>query len=258
MIDSEDSVVTSLNELRKLKNERKSRKNKNRQRANAARSQPAPVSDPSADMVTPPPSQPMSTVAARPSQNFAQAPAPVFAMPAPAPQPMFAAPPTLVKQKSSATPAILVALLLIGAGAAGYFKLQTDTKALLDSKDVAIRDAEEARNQAIEANARMELLAKNNLAKCEEKLKLASATPAPTSVAPAVAPIAPVDPKPAVAKTTSSSRRSASKASSRHSSSRSRRVASSSDKAQKPGAVPNIAKKKTLQDDPLAGLGLGK
>jgi hypothetical protein len=185
-------------------------------------------------------------------------------MPAQAPQANAFAPvmaPTIIKQKSSATPAIIVALLLIGAGVGGYVKLENDTKALLDAKNVAIRDAEEARNKAVEANARLEQQAKNTLQKCEEKLKLASATPAPAAAsiataAPAIAPAAP-----AVTSTPSASKRSASRATAtRQSAARpSRRVAAAAEPAApaaaKPGAVPTIAKKKTLQDDPLAGLG---
>ena len=257
MIDTEDSVVTSLNELRKLKNERKTRKNK--QRTGAARPHAAPVADPTADMVTPPPAQAMATVAARPSQTFA--PAQAFAMPAQAPQAPAFAPmvaPTVIK-KSSATPAILVALLLIGAGAGGYIKLENDTKALLDSKNVLIRDAEEARNKAVEANARLEQQAKNTLQKCEDKLKLATVTPAPTATSIATAAPA-IVPAPTVASTPSVTKRSTSKpTASRHATSRPSRHVAASDSAApgatKASAVPTIAKKKTLQDDPLAGLG---
>ena len=55
MIDNEDSVVTSLNELRKLKHERITRQSQSRPRAGTARAV-ALAADPAADQLTPPPS----------------------------------------------------------------------------------------------------------------------------------------------------------------------------------------------------------
>lgn len=234
MIDTEDSVVTSLNELRKLKNERR----QSRQRGSGQRAQAARPVDKASEELTPRPV---------PVQDVVSQPAPAFAAFAPAPAVVFpdnramAMAPTIIQKKSSAKPAIVVALLLTGAGAFGYLKIQNETQAAIAAKSVEVRDAEEARNKAIESLARTEQLAKTNLKQCEDKLKLA--TTASTRSAPALAPAPEPVSKPTVAR--SSSRPA-------------RRVAAAAPAepaTPKASSVPTIAKRKVILDDPLAGLG---
>jgi hypothetical protein len=237
MIDTEDSVVTSLNELRKLKNERR----QSRQRGGGQRAQASRPVETASEELTPRPVQ---------TQDVVSQPVPAFAAFAPAPAVVFpdnrgmALPPTIIQKKVSAKPAIVVALLLTGAGAFGYINLQNQTQAALAAKSVEVRDAEEARNKAIESLARTEQLAKTNLKQCEEKLKLATAASS-TRSAPAMAAAEP-SPAPSRPTITRSTARPA------------RRVAAAAPAepaTPKASAVPTIAKRKVILDDPLAGLG---
>jgi hypothetical protein len=161
--------------------------------------------------------------------------------------------PPVVRTKTSYKAAVVMSVLLIGGAGAGYMKLQQDTQALLAAKDASIKTAEEARGRAVETAAKTEQVTKASLRQCEEKLRtaLASAAPAAPTTAPA-APAAERKPeKAAVAtKATRASRRVAARAP--------RQAAASGDKEtskEKSGDVPTIAKKKKVDNDPLAGLG---
>jgi hypothetical protein len=238
MIDTEDSVVTSLNELRKLKNERR----QSRQRSTGQRAQAVRAVETASEELTPRPVQ---------TQDVVSQPVPAFAAFAPAPAVVFpdnrgmAIAPTIIQKKSSAKPAIIVALLLTGAGGFGYINLQNQTQAVLAAKSVEVRDAEEARNKAIESLARTEQLAKTNLRQCEDKLKLATAAAPARSVAPAIAPAEPSpshSSRPTIARSSRPARRVAA-------------AAPAEPATPKTSAVPTIAKRKVILDDPLAGLG---
>jgi len=249
MLENEDSVVTSLNELRKLKHERISRQTQSRASVGGGRAAALAV-DPASDQMTPPPASVASlSQAAAPAFQGIPAANPAFGGGFASQAPVYSAPP-IIQTKTSMKAAVIVALALIGAGAAGYVKLQNDTKAALAAKDSAIRQAEEARNQSIETAAKAEVQARNNLRQCEDKLKTAVAmVPAAPAVAAPSAPVVekkPERPAPRAA-SRSTSHRSAARAS--------RRTAQSDSAASKSADVPNIAKKKKLDNDPLSGLG---
>lgn len=261
MLENEDSVVTSLNELRKLKNERISRQSQSRSVSSGNRAV-ALAEDPLADQLTPPPVQGIAAVVAAhaPSafeQNGAFAPANRFASGhafdhAPAVQ----SPPVVVT-KTSYKAAVIMTLLLGGAGAAGYMKLQQDTQSLLAAKEAAVKGADDARMRSVEAAAKAEQVSKTNLRQCEDKLKasMAAVAPAPSPAAPAAAAVAPAVEK----KAEKVAAAKASKAS-RHAAARPARQAAAP-AAREPkepkekGDVPTIAKKKKVDNDPLAGLG---
>ncbi len=261
MIENEDSVVTSLNELRKLKNERISRQTQSRSVVSA--SAVALVEDPLADQLTPPPMQGISAVVSAVEQKavFAAPAANHFASQAAFDHaPVVQAPP-VVQVKTSYKAAVVVALLLGGAGAAGYFKLQQDTQALLSAKDATIRSAEDARMRSVETAAKSEQLSKANLRQCEDKLKasLASAAAAAAPTAPAaaaaVAPVVEKKPqKPSVAAKASRGGRHVAARPARQTA-QAAPAAVEKEAKQKSGDVPTIAKKKKVDNDPLAGLG---
>ncbi len=258
MIDNEDSVVTSLNELRKLKHERITRQTQSRAAVGAGRAA-ALAEDPASDQLTPPPMQ-MSGLSlvggqyghsARQGSGLAVAPAPHvgFAPQAPGYDPYPVQAPPVIRTKTSYTAAVFMSVLFIGGGAAGYVKLQNDTQAILVAKDASIRQAEDARNQAVELAAKADQQSKTNLRQCEDKLKTSLA------VAPA-APAAPTASAPVIEKKAEKPvSRVASRAASHRSSARPSRRASAEPAVPKSGDVPNIAKKKKLDNDPLAGLG---
>jgi hypothetical protein len=254
MLENEDSVVTSLNELRKLKHERITRQTHSRAVVGAGRAAALAI-DPASDQMTPPP----ATVSALAQHApFAQAPsAPAdtgfggFAMQAPAFDPgRMAPPPPIIQTKTSYTAAVVMTVLLLGAGGAGYMKLQTDSQAERKTMDAKIRQAEDARMQAAEIAAKAEVQARNNLRQCEDKLKTALAmAPAAPAVAAPSEPVVEKKPEKAPARV-ASSRASARRSSAARSS---RRAAAAEPAA--PKDVPTIARKKKLNDDPLAGLG---
>ena len=261
MIDNEDSVVTSLNELRKLKHERITRQTHSRAVVGSGRVA-ALAEDPASDQLTPAPIQVsgLSLVGGQQAHSFR--PNAGFAAPA-APHGGFAqsaqgydhypvqAPP-VVQTKTSYTAAVFMSVLLIGGGAAGYVKLQNDTQAVLVAKDAAVKQAEEARNKAVELAAKSDQQSKSNLRQCEDKLKatLAVAPAAPVTPTPVASAVEKKAEKPAAAA------KVASRASSHKPAARPvRRTAQAEPAAPKPGDVPNIAKKKKLDNDPLAGLG---
>jgi hypothetical protein len=270
MIDNEDSVVTSLNELRKLKHERMSRQTQSRSTvssASAARAV-ALAEDPASEQLTPPPVQPLSIVSSHaqpfagnagfgmqtnPNAGFAKGQmiyehAPMQAT-------------TIVKTKTSYKAAVAVAVVLMGAGAAGYMKLQGDMQSTLAASKVSVSEAEEARNKAVEAAARADQQSKANLRQCEDKLKasMAAAVAPVAPAAPAAAPAAPAEkpekPAPAAKMARSSSHTKAAAKPARHVAERAPRPAASPKQAAKSSDIPTIAKKKKLDNDPLAGLG---
>jgi hypothetical protein len=261
MIENEDSVVTSLNELRKLKNERISRQTQSRSISVGNRAA-ALAEDPLADQMTPPPAQGLAAMASHAAfdQNaaFAAASPNRFAPAAAAfdHAPMMSAPP-VIRTKTSYTAAVVMSVLLIGAGGAGYMKLQQDTQSLLAAKEASIKSAEEARMRSVEAAAKTDQQTRANLRQCEDKLKtaMAAAVVAPSAPAAAAAPVVEKkSEKPAVASKASRG--------SRHVAARSTRAATSAapketakEGKDKSGDVPTIAKKKKVNDDPLAGLG---
>jgi low affinity Fe/Cu permease len=258
MIDNEDSVVTSLNELRKLKHERITRQTQSRAVVGSGYAA-ALAEDPASEQLTPPPMQ-MSefssvgqysrsgrrgaglTVAAAPHVAFAQ-PIPGYDH-----YPVQARP----VSKTSYTAAVVMSVLLIGGSAAGYVKLQNDTQAVLAAKDASIRQAEEARNKAVELAAKSDQQSRTNLRQCEDKLKatLAVAPASPATPAPAAAVVEKKMEKPAaVAKVASRAARH------KPAAHPARRTALAEPAAPKPADVPNIPKKKKVDNDPLAGLG---
>lgn len=257
---TEDSVLTSLNELRRLRKER--RKKGHSAGGGNGRSQKAAAArpDPMGDQVTPPPRSDVALAAkgtragvqtgmggtARVAAAGFGQPGPVAATwDAPVDAAAFA---QMARPTSSAKPAIVVAVLLLGAAGAGYVKLQNDTQARMAEKDASIRRVEEARVQAVEASALAERQAQIKLKACEAK-----AAAAPTTAAAAVAPAATaaVAPAPSPVSTPSSSR-------SRHRPLGGRHAAVSASTAPKPSAepsaVPQLPHKKKLDNDPLAGI----
>jgi len=264
MNDNEDSVVTSLNELRKLKHERITRQTHSRAVVGSGRVA-ALAEDPASEQLTPPPMQVsgLSLVGGQPSYSprpnggFAAAPQGGFGQPAQGYDHYPVQAPPVIQTKTSYAAAVVMSVLLIGGGAAGYMKLQNDTQAVLVAKDASLRQAEEARSKAVEQASKVEMLSRTNLRQCEDKLKAtlavapaAAVAPSPTS--PAVAAVAAVErkaekPAPAAKVVAHASHKAAA-----HSA---RRTAQAEPAEPKTGDVPNIAKKKKLDNDPLAGLG---
>jgi hypothetical protein len=130
-------------------------------------------------------------------------------------------------------------------------KLQNDTQAVLVAKDASLRQAEEARSKAVEQASKTEMLSRTNLRQCEDKLK------ATLAVAPAAA-VTPTPSAPAVEKKAEKPAPAAkvvARASHKPAARPARRTAQAEPAEPKTGDVPNIAKKKKLDNDPLAGLG---
>jgi hypothetical protein len=245
MIESEDSVVTSLNELRKLKNERIVRQTKSRPVSVGNRAA-ALAEDPLADQPTPLPVRAIAALAAHSSAPAANR----FVVPASIEQAQ-ALP--VIQTKTSYKAAVLMTVLLVGAGAAGYMKLQQDTQALIATKEAAIKSSEDARMRSVEAAAKADALVKTNLRQCEDKLK-ASISAAAVPAVPAVAAIAPATlektPDKIVAtKATRGGHRGA------HAARQIAQAPAAREAREKSGDVPTIAKKKKVENDPLAGLG---
>ena len=257
MLDNEDSVVTSLNELRKLKHERITRQTQSRAVVGAGRAAALAV-DPVSDQMTPPP---MSVSAYSQAAPFRHAPAQNlnagFGGPGgnagtfSAQGASYASSPPIIQTKTSYTAAVVIAILLVGAGGVGYMKLQTDTQAMLAAKEVAIKRAEESRVAAAALAARSDVQTRNNLRQCEDKLKaaLAVAPAAAASVAPSAPAVEKQQEKLAVAKVV------AARAPNHKPAARPGRHAQAEPAAAPKAAdVPTIAKKKKLDNDPLAGL----
>ena len=258
MNDNEDSVVTSLNELRKLKHERITRQTHSRAVVGAGRVA-ALAEDPASEQLTPPPMQVsglslvggQASYSPRPNGGFAVAAQGGFAQPAHGYDRYPVQAPPVIQTKTSYTAAVVMSVLLIGGGVAGYMKLQTDTQAVLVAKDASLRQAEEARNKAVELAAKSDQQSKTNLRQCEDKLK------ATLAVAPAAA-VAPTPSAPVVerkAEKPAPSAKVAARASHKPAARPARRTAQAESAAPKSADIPNIAKKKKMDDDPLAGLG---
>lgn len=258
MNDNEDSVVTSLNELRKLKHERITRQTHSRAVVGAGRVA-ALAEDPASEQLTPPPMQVsglslvggQQSYSPRPNGGFAAASQGGFAQPSHVYDHYPVQAPPVIQTKTSYTAAVVMSVLLIGGGAAGYMKLQGDTQAVLVAKDASLKQAEEARNKAVELAAKSDQQSKTNLRQCEDKLK------ATLAVAPAAA-VAPTPSSPAIEKKAEKpapAPKVAARASHKPAAHPARRTAQAEPAAPKSTDVPNIAKKKKLDNDPLAGLG---
>lgn len=266
MMENEDSVVTSLNELRKLKNERISRQSQSRS-VNVGNRAAVLTEDPLADQLTPPPAQGISAAHVPAldqrgdNAGFAAPAANRFAVGSFEQAPMVIQSPPVIQTKTSYKAAVFMTLLLGGAGVAGYMKLQNDTQAMLAAKDAALKSAEDARMRSVEAATKADMVARTNLRQCEDKLKSASLAAAPAA-APA-APTAPTAPAIAPAAEKKPEKTVAAKAShaSHHAARPARQVAqreaapAAAKEKDKSGDIPTIAKKKKVDNDPLAGLG---
>jgi hypothetical protein len=91
-----------------------------------------------------------------------------------------------VRQKSAAGPVLLTILIMGGLAAGGYWKLQQDWQATLRARDQALLATEQERNKAVELASRAEQLAKNQVAALtaeQAKAAPAKAEPAPTATA---------------------------------------------------------------------------
>ena len=193
---TEDSVLTSLNELRRL---RRDRRKKGHSGGNGRSQRPAASArDPMGDQVTPPPQSDLASggkgVRAGVQAGMGGAAGAAFAAPSrPGPAAATwdapiepAAVVQMARPTSSAKPAIVVAAILLAAAGIGYLKLQSDTQAILADKDASIRRVEDARAQAVEAAAKAERQAQAKLKACEAKaVPTAPGTTAAASVAPA-------------------------------------------------------------------------
>jgi hypothetical protein len=254
MLENEDSVVTSLNELRKLKHERITRQTQTRAVVGSGRAAALAV-DPASEQMTPPPVSVSSLSHAQPASFGSLAP-----QASAAPFGNFAAQPAgyaapVIQTKTSYKAAVVMTLLLGGVGAAGYMKFDGETRALRTAKENAVKDAEQARMQSAEMVAKAEVQARNNLRQCEDKLKAAAAVvpAAPAVVSPSAPAVVEKKPeKPAAAPKVAARATGHKVAAARPS----RRAAAEPAAAKKEkDDVPNIAKKKKLDNDPLAGLG---
>jgi len=261
---TEDSVLTSLNELRRLRKERRKKGHSAGGGGGNGRSQKAAAAklDPMGDQVTPPPrsdpalgakgmragAQAGMAAAARASSAGLSRPGPVAATwDAPADPAALA---QRARPTSSAKPAIVVAVVLLAAAGAGYVKLQNDTQSLMAEKDASIRRVEEARVQAVETAAMAERQAQLKLKACEAKTAAASSTPTTAAAPAAPAATAAVAPASSAYSAPASSR-------SRHKPSGGRRAAAASSApapTTEPASVPNLPRKKKLDNDPLAGI----
>ena len=256
---TEDSVLTSLNELRRL---RRDRRKKGHSGGNGRSQRPAASArDPMGDQVTPPPQSDLASggkgVRAGVQAGMGGAAGAAFAAPSrPGPAAATwdapiepAAVVQMARPTSSAKPAIVVAVLLLGAAGAGYMKLQSDTQALLADKDASIRRVEEARVQAVDEAAKAERQALAKRKACEAKTEATSAAARTTAAAPAAA--AAVAPASFAASTQASSR-------GRHKPPAGRHAAAGPSAAPAPSpehaAVPRLPGKKRLDNDPLAGI----
>ncbi len=258
---TEDSVLTSLNELRRLRKERRKKGHSARGGGgNASSQKPATAAyDRLGDQVTPPPRSDLgvgakgvraglqagmdATARAASSGHGFAGPA-AATWDAPVDPAAFA---RMAQPKSSAKPAIVVAVVLLAAAGAGYMKLQNDTQALLDEKNANIRRVEDARAQAVEAAAQAERQAQAKLKACEAKAA------SPATVTTAAAPVAPAATAAVAPASYAASARASSR--SRHRPSAARHAAAPAPAASsEPNAVPNLPRKKRLDNDPLAGI----
>ncbi len=257
---TEDSVLTSLNELRRLRKERRKKGHSARGAGgNASSQKPAAAAyDRMGDQVTPPPRSDLgvgakgvraglqagmeaTARAASAGHGFAGPAAATWD--APVDPAAFA---RMAQPKSSAKPAIVVAVVLLAAAGAGYMKLQNDTQALLDEKNANIRRVEDARAQAVEAAAQAERQAQAKLKACEAK------APAAQRQLPR-RPSRRLRPQPWRQRRPRILRGQAAEAGTGH-----RRVdmrlRAAPAPSSEPTAVPHLPRKKKLDNDPLAGI----
>jgi hypothetical protein len=316
MAMNEDSVVSSLNELRRMANERSRREAEARARLEAerrawedrnrsgrhgeTRSRPADArQDPKTNTMTY--GFPEATIQvegygavgqwqppAAQAQTLAVAPAPHQSAPHQLVEPQTArltqaewaaghdpaAPgPQAGRSRSSVGPVLVTVVLMGIAGAAGYFKLQKDWEATLRAHAGAITRLEEAKGQAIEAAGRADAQAKLQAANYEHQIKMLTARaslPAapPEGTAPPSAMVRTGEPSKVgsggqsgrwasgASRSTAKSRRwwrSHAGAAGRRGAGAAAAGAAAEDK--KP-ALPTIARKKKVKDDPLDGLKL--
>jgi low affinity Fe/Cu permease len=261
MMENEDSVVTSLNELRKLKHERITRQTHSRASVGRARAV-ALAEDPASDQMTPPPAQGLSLVPAqaRPGAGFSGAAKSGYAQPAAGFDSYSVPAPAVIQaqNKTSFKAAAAVAVVLIAVGGAGYVKLQNDTQALLQAKDATAKQADEARNKSVEIAAKSEKQSKASLKQCEEKLNANLAAAAAVAPAAASAPVVETKPEKSNEKSNEKSTKAsriAARAASRKAARSTRHTAQADSDAPKSVDIPTIAKKKNLDNDPLSGLG---
>jgi hypothetical protein len=260
MAMNEDSVVSSLNELRRMANDRARRETEARarvedhggwdQRGHGRRPRTTEVQGGAAGH-NPTLLGGHEAVGQAPQGGFgygygynqsAQPAMPDIPMEAP--------------RRSAAGPVLLTILLLGGAAGGGYWKLQQDWQATLRTRDQALLAAEEGRNKAVEMAARAEQLAKVQIANCGRgaaAAEKAAATPAPASAAAAMVPAPaakPIAARPLKAEKGKRGRRAAA----HRSFARAALPAPAVEEDKKPAPMPKIAGKKKLNDDPLAGL----
>ena len=159
------------------------------------------------------------------------------------------------RPRSAAGPVLLTIVLLGGAAGGAYWKLQQDFQVQLKSRDQALLAAEEGRNKAVELAARAEQLAKVQVASCT-KASAEKAAAATTPAAPATAAAAVTAPagkpalavKPAKVEKGKRARRAAARRS------LARALPPPVEEEKKPAFQPKVVNKKKLNDDPLAGL----
>jgi hypothetical protein len=267
MAVNEDSVVSSLNELRRMANDRARRETEARQRQSRVRAQEIhggmspEVNRTLMGMGGGPggPEQWVPQGEARSTQaGFSYAQAYGYAP---------AADGSMPRRSRSAAGAVLMTMIIMGAAAAaGYWKLQREFQATLRARDAAIASAEDARNKAVEMASRAEQLAraavKGKGGPAMEKAaaaleKAADATPAPAAPAAAAAPkTVAAAPKAGKMGRVKHGRRAA--AARKVAAARAAAIAAAAPaEEKKPAApMPKIAGKKKITDDPLAGLKL--
>jgi hypothetical protein len=161
------------------------------------------------------------------------------------------------RQRSAVGPVLLTILLLGGAAGGGYWKLQQDWLVTLQARDQALLAAEEGRNKAVEVAARAEQLAKLQSANCAKGAAAdkasapipATGTATAAALVPSAATAKPVAARPAKMEKGKRGR----KAAARRSLARAA-LPLPAEEEKKPATVPKIANKKKLNDDPLAGL----
>ena len=306
MAMNEDSVVSSLNELRRMANERARRESEQRARAEAERrafedrgrasrrsesrsrvveTRNDPRSDPRTRTLT----EGFPEAAKATAEGFSSmvrweqngeepSPAPeqgMYAQTAPIgsqewravrPEPMASAP---SGRRSVMGPVLLTTLVLGTAMTIGYFTLRQDFQTTLRMRDQNIARLEETKNQAVEAAARAEQQAKVQANLFDQRMRAqmapggGAASSAPAAVAStmgsrkwaaanAAAAAAAAAPKPAPARfhrrwwrPRGAGRRGAAAA-----------AGAAVAPEDRKGPLPNIARKKKISDDPLAGLKL--
>ena len=294
MAMNEDSVVSSLNELRRMANERARREAEQRARSEAerrafedrgragrrseSRARVAEArSDPRTRTLTegfpePKAAEAFSSMVRWESQD-GQSPAPEQGMYAPtAPiaatqewrtvrgeQAAMAAPAR--SGKSVVGPVLLTALVLGAAGLIGYIKLHQDFQATLRARDTNMARLEETKNQAVEAAARAEQQTKVQANLYEQRLRAQMPGGAPAGGNPAAAaPAAPAGKRWGAAAMAAAAKPAPARFHRRWWRSRGagRRAAAAAAAAadEKKPNLPSIARKKKINDDPLDGLKL--